>query len=111
MSKHIVSTVTSVIIHCVCVHAGIPPSKRSEVWPLLTQRYQASNDPDWSLPSEVDRANGLTELLNEETEYENNIVLDLGKTPPPLLFTISVNKCFSLDQCVCVYYANLILIF
>ncbi len=58
---------------------GIPPSKRCEVWPLLTQRYRVNNDSDWSLPAEVGGANGLAELLKGETEFEHNIVVDLGK--------------------------------
>lgn len=50
------------------------------MWPVLTQRYQARNDPDWSLPAEVGGANGLSELLKGETEFEHNIVVDLGET-------------------------------
>ncbi len=60
--------------------SGVPPSKRSEVWPLLAQRYQARNDPDWSMPPEVTGPAGLAQLLKGETEFEHNIVVDLGKT-------------------------------
>ena len=68
------------LAHCgVCVCVGIPPSKRSEVWPLLAQRYRARNDPDWSMPPEITGPSGLAELLRGETEFEHNIVVDLGK--------------------------------
>jgi len=64
---------------------GIPPSKRSEVWPILASRYRTTTNSDWVMPTSSKEHESLHHLLNMDTEFEHNIVVDLGKQAKCLL--------------------------
>ena len=75
MQVHVHSSVT---LTCHCLFTGISPSKRGEVWSMLAKQYQARNEIDRSLPPGLTDQDGFRQLLEEETEFENNILVDIG---------------------------------
>ena len=45
---------------------------------MLAKQYQARNEIDRSLPPGLTDQDGFRQLLEEETEFENNILVDIG---------------------------------
>lgn len=61
---------------------GVPPSRREEVWQLLSDLYQARRKGDWQYPEELCGEEALNELGQQTTEYEHSIEVDLSKRLP-----------------------------
>lgn len=58
---------------------GVPPSRREEVWQLLSDLYQARNKEDWLYPEELCGEEAFYELGQQTTEYEHSIDVDLSE--------------------------------
>lgn len=58
---------------------GVPPSRREEVWQLLSDLYQARNKEDWQYPEELCGKEAFDALGQQTTEYEHIIEVDLSK--------------------------------
>ncbi|XP_033744156.1 TBC1 domain family member 4-like [Pecten maximus] len=61
-----------------CVKQGVPKNHRGDIWWLLVEQHQLHYpDTQANMPSR-----DYNELLRELTEYQHNILIDLGRTFP-----------------------------
>ena len=60
-------------------HSGVPITKRGEVWSFLIDRYKAREGVEFALPPEFAGKAGFEHLCQGTTEYEHNIMVDLGE--------------------------------
>lgn len=57
---------------------GVPPIRREEVWQFLSRLYRTKNEPSWTIPEELSSKEAFVDLLQQCTEYEHNIAVDVG---------------------------------